>query len=174
MPSSKGVDMRRSRSVLVLAATMAVVGAPPTALAAAGWTKLSTDDKSSIDSPSLAMAGAQAVAAFPRGTNGVWDAETDAFDPSADATGLKKSIKRTDAETGLSSVTPWIIPSASAPGALQIMLSGSNGTSFAQRNADGTWAPPVPTGLANGATSGSAVTAVAGPDNQTPIYLFDY
>ena len=62
------------------------------------------------------------------------------------------------------------------------MLSGTkdntsnplNGTSFAQRNADGTWADPVPTGLANGATSGSAITAIAGPDNQTPIYVFDY
>src|SRR3954447_3854733 len=114
--------MRRSRTVWLLAAL--VIGAsPPTALAAAGWTKLSTDDKSSVDSPSLAMAGAQAVAAFPRGTNRVWDAETDTFDPSTDATVLKNSIKRTDAETGLSSVTPWIIPSASAPGALQIMLS---------------------------------------------------
>jgi hypothetical protein len=168
--------MRRCRSVLVLAATMAIGGSPALAHAAVGWTKISTDDTSSIDSPSLAMAGSQAVAAFPRVNSGVGDAETDAFDPSADATVLKNSIKRTDAATGVSGgVTPWVIPSASAPGALQIMLSGvDDGTSFAQRNADGTWAAPVSTGLAHGATSSSAVTAIAGPDNQTPVYVFDY
>jgi hypothetical protein len=168
--------MRRSRSVLVLAATMAIGGSPSLAHAAAGWTKISTDDKSSIDSPSLAMAGSQAVAAFPRGNNGIWDAETDAFNPTADATALQSSIKRTDAATGVSGgVTPWVIPSASAPGGLQIMLSGvDDGTSFAQRNADGTWAASVPTGLAHGATSSSAVSAIAGPDNQTPVYVFDY
>lgn len=168
--------MRRSRMVLVLAATMAVGGSPGLAHAAVGWTKISTDDKSSIDSPSLAMAGSDAVAAFPRGNNGVWDAETDTFNPSADATVLQNSIKRTDAATGVTGgVTPWVITSASAPGALQIMLSGvDDGTSFAQRNADGTWAAPVPTGLAHGATSSAAVTAIAGADNQTPIYAFDY
>ena len=63
--SKKGAGMRRSRSVLVLAATMAVGGSPGLAHAAAGWTKISTDDKSSIDSPSLALAGSQAVAALP-------------------------------------------------------------------------------------------------------------
>jgi hypothetical protein len=167
--------MRWSRSVWVLAA-FAIGASPPAALAAVGWTKISTDDKSSIDSPSLAFAGSSVVAAFPRGNNGVWDAETDTFTPSADANILKGSIKRTDAATGVSGgVTPWVIPSASAPGGLQIMLSGvDDGTSFAQRNADGTWAAPVSTGLAHGATSSSAVTAVAGPDNQTPIYAFDY
>jgi hypothetical protein len=168
--------MRRCRSVLVLAATMAIGGSPALAHAAVGWTKISTDDKSSIDSPSLAMAGSDAVAAFPRGNSGVWDAETDAFNPSPDATVLQDSIKRTDALTGQHGVlTPWVIPSASAPGALQIMLSGGDdGTSFAQRNADGTWAAPVSTGLSTGATSGSAVTAIAGTDNQTPIYAFVY
>ena len=168
--------MRRSRSVLVLAATMAIGGSPALAHAAVGWTKISTDDTSSVDSPSLAMAGAQAVAAFPRGNSGIWDAETDAFDPSTDTTVLQSSIKRTDALTGQHGVmTPWVIPSASAPGALQIMLSGGDdGTSFAQRNADGTWATPVSTGLSTGATSGSAVTAISGPDNQTPIYVFNY
>jgi hypothetical protein len=173
--------MRRSRSVLVLAATMAIGGSPGLAHGAVGWTKISTDDKSSVDSPSLALAGSSVVAAFPR-VNGTWDAETDSFTPSADATILKNSIKRTDAVTDWGSVTPWVINSASAPGGLQLMLSGTkdtsndplNGTSFAQRNADGSWAAPVPTGLANGATSGSAVTAIAGPDNQTPIYAFVY
>jgi len=165
--------MRRSRSVWVLTA-LVIAASPPAALAAAGWTKISTDDKSSIDSPSLAFAGSSVVAAFPRANNGVSDAETDTFTPSADASTLQGSIKRTDAITGLSSVQTWVIPSASAPGGLQIMLSGSNGTSFAQRNADGTWAAPVSTGLENGATSGSAVTAAAGPDNQTPIYVFVY
>ena len=51
------------------------------------------------------------------------------------------------------------------------MLSGTkdntanplNGTSFAQRNADGTWADPVPTGLANGATSGKRHHRGRGP-----------
>src|SRR5437868_743638 len=173
--------MRRSRSVLVLAATMAVAGAPPTALAAAGWTKLSTDDKSSGDSPSLAYAGSAVVAAFPR-VNGTWDAETDTFTPSADASTLQGSIKRNDIVTGWGSVVPWLINSASAPGGLQVMLSGDkdnsgtppDGTSFAQRNADGSWGAPVTTGLFGGATSSSAVTAIAGPDNQTPIYVFNY
>ena len=174
--------MRRSRSVWVVTA-LAIAVSPPLAHAAVGWTKISTDDKSSSDSPSLALAGSSVVAAFPRLNNGITDVETDAFTSTADAGALKSSIKRTNAATGWTGlVTPWLIPSASAPGGLQIMLSGTkdnasnplNGTSFAQRNADGTWADPVPTGLANGATSGSAITAVAGPDNQTPIYVFDY
>ena len=38
--------------------------------AAVGWTKISTDDKSSSDSPSLALAGGSVVAAFPRVNNG--------------------------------------------------------------------------------------------------------
>jgi hypothetical protein len=168
--------MRRSRMVLVLAATMAIGGSPGLAHAAVGWTKISTDDTSSGDVPSLAFAGPSVVAAFPRVHGGTADAETDAFTPSPDAGVLQGSIKRTDAATGVSGgVTPWVLPSASAPGALQIMLSGvDDGTSFAQRNADGTWAAPVPTGLAHGATSSSAVTAIAGPDNQTPIYVFAY
>lgn len=165
--------MRRSRSVWVLTA-LVIATSPPIAHAAAGWTKISTDDKSSVDSPSLAFAGSSVVAAFPRGNGGVWDGETDTFTPSADASTLQGSIKRTDAVTGLSGLATWVIPSASAPGGVQIMLSGSNGTFFAQRNADGSWAAPVSTGLENGATSGSAVTAIAGPDNQTPVYVFDY
>lgn len=172
--------MRRSRSVLVLAA-VAIAGAPPTALAAVTWTKISTDDKSSVDSPSLAIAGSSIVAAFPR-VNGSWDAETDTFTPSPTAGVLQSSIKRNDVVTGWGSVVPWVIPSASAPGGLQMMLSGDkdtsnsdlNGTSFAQRNADGSWGTPVTTGLFGGATSSSAVTAIAGPDNQTPIYVFNY
>jgi len=159
---------------------MAIAGVPSSALAAT-WTKISTDDKSSGDSPSLAMAGTSVVAAFPR-VNGTWDAETDAFTPSTDASVLQGSIKRTDAVTGWSGVVPWVIDSASAPGGLQLMLSGDrdnsgtppNGTSFAQRNADGSWSDPVTTGLFGGATSSSAVTAIAGPDNQTPIYVFNY
>jgi hypothetical protein len=172
--------MRSCRSVLVLAA-LAIGASPPAALGAAGWTKISTDDKSSVDSPSLALAGSSVVAAFPR-VNGSWDAETDAFTPSTDASVLQGSIKRTDVVTGWGSVVPWVINSASAPGGLQVMLSGDrdnsgtppNGTSFAQRNADGSWADPVTTGLFGGATSSSAVTAIAGPDNQTPIYVFNY
>src|SRR6476620_4346631 len=104
--------MRRSRMVLVLAATMAIGGSPGLAHAAVGWTKISTDDTSSSDSPSLALAGSDAVAAFPRGNSGIWDAETDTFNPSADATVLQGSIKRTDAAMGVSGgVTPWVIPS---------------------------------------------------------------
>jgi hypothetical protein len=173
--------MRRSRSVWLLAAL--VIGAsPPVAHAAAGWTKLSGDDQSSIDSPSLALAGSSVVAAFPRANSGSWSAETDTFTPSADASVLQGSLKRQDAATGWGSVIPWVINSASAPGGLQIMLSGIkdntnsdlNGTSFAQRTADGSWADPVTTGLFGGATSGAAVTAIAGPDNQTPLYVFDY
>ncbi|TML06391.1 MAG: hypothetical protein E6G41_07610 [Actinobacteria bacterium] len=149
--------------MLVLMA-MAIAGAPPTALAAAG-----------------ATAGTSVVAAFPR-VNGTWDAETDAFTPTTTASVLQGSIKRTDVVTGWGSVVPWVIPSASAPGGLQVMLSGDkdnsggppNGTSFAQRKADGTWSDPVTTGLFGGATSSSAVTAIAGPDNQTPIYVFNY
>jgi hypothetical protein len=162
--------------VLVLAATMAVGGSPSLAHAAVGWTKISTDDKASTDVPSLAVTGSSVVAAFARGNSGNWDAETDTFTPSTDASVLQSSIKRTDALPGQHSIiTPWVIPSASAPGGLQVMLSGGDdGTSFAQRNADGSWAAPVSTGLVAGATSGSAVVAVAGPDNQTPIYAFDY
>jgi hypothetical protein len=174
--------MRRSRSVWLLAA-LAMAASPPLAHAAVGWTKISTDDTSSGDSPSLALAGSSVVAAFPRLKSGIADVETVTFTPTADAGALKSSITRTNAATGWTGfVSPWLISSASAPGGLQIMLSGTkdntsnplNGTSFAQRNADGTWADPVPTGLANGATSASAVTAVAGPDSQTPVYVFDY
>ena len=92
--------MRRSRSVLVLAATMAIGGSPGLAHAAAGWTKISTDDKSSIDSPSLAMAGSQAVAAFPRGNNGIWDAATDASNPAADVDPTTTAPRDPDATFG--------------------------------------------------------------------------
>ena len=84
--------MRRSRSVLVLAATMAIGGSPGLAHAAAGWTKLSTDDKSSTDVPSLALTGSSVVAAFARGNGGNWDAETDTFTPSTDASVLQLSL----------------------------------------------------------------------------------
>jgi hypothetical protein len=126
--------------------------------------------------------GGSVVAAFAPVNSGSSDAETDTFTPSADAGALQASIKRQDVVTGWGGVTPWLLGSASAPGGLQLMLSGQkdasndplNGTSFAQRNADGSWAAPVTTGLFGGATSGSAVVAIAGPDNQTPLYVFDY
>src|SRR5689334_10661138 len=110
-PVDKGAGMRRCRLVLMLAATMAIGGSPALAHAAVGWTKISTDDTSSSDVPSLAFAGSSVVAAFPRGNSGIWDAETDAFDPSTDAGTLKASVKRSDALSGQHSIiTPWVIP----------------------------------------------------------------
>ena len=50
----------------------------------------------------------------------------------------------------------------------------TDGTDFAQRNADGTWGPFVNTGLTECGTCSSAVTAIAAQDGQTPMFVNNY
>jgi hypothetical protein len=156
---------------------------PAGASAAGSWGKVSTDDTSAITTPSLALAGSTVVGAWPRVVGATRTAETDAFTPDPSGSKLAASVKRTNVTTGWSGLYTWIFTAAAAPGGLQTMLSGTqdnvptnplNGTSFAQRNADGSWAAPISSGLFGGATSSSAAVAIAGPDNQTPLYVFDY
>jgi len=169
---------------LILVCLLALLVPASGAAASGGWTQVSSEDKSNTDDPSLALAGAQVVGAWPLALGASETAETVTFTPTPSAAGVTASLKRSDAVTGWASLGATRLLGSTGPGALQLMLSGGgplggganplNGTSFAARNADGSWAAPAPTGLANSASSGSSVSAVAGPDSQTPLFVQSY
>ena len=74
-----------------------------------------------------------------------------------------------------------ILLGSTSPGGVQALITGGtptpgplDGTDFAQRNADGSWGTPINTGLTECGTCSSAVSAIALPDGQTPMFVNNY
>ena len=161
---------------LVAAVAAAGVLATGGGAATSGWVQISSKGNSSVVQPSLAQLGNQVIVAWhvaaPK-----QNAEVITFTPDRNAAKVAGSAKRVDATTGWSTLDDPLLLT-SGPG-LQILLSGVhsgdfrdplNGVNFAQRNPDGSFGPPVPTGLVGGAT-GFEESAIAGPDGSTPIFV---
>ena len=172
--------MRVGSVVAAVAAAALFLGAG-SALGAGGWTKLSTDGTTSVTWPALASVGNQIVAGWERGPAGAAGAEVVTFTPDKDPKKVEASIKRVSATNGWGLINdPLFLRAGSG---LQVLFGGIhsndnsdplNGTSFAQRNPDGSFGPPVTSGLFGGATNSAAETAIAGPDGATPIFVTNY
>jgi hypothetical protein len=169
------------RAILVAVGVFATSAA--TALGAGSgnqWSKISGDGVSSIQAPSLALDGADVVGAWIRTHDGAIDAEVTTFHPTSGAAG--RGPTTVAASPGWVALGPPRLLGRPG-GGLQLMLSGIhstnsgdplNTTSFAPRNPDGSFGPPVPTGIGSGATSSSAVSAILGPDGQTTFFVITY
>ncbi len=155
---------------VVLLAPVAALAAPGSAPAAA-WTKLGRDTNTVVPVPSIALDGANVVAAWavpaPGESSGVQAATVT---PALTASGRAPQV--VDIVAGWSSVDSPVLLGKPG-GGLQVMLSGFhslitgdplNGISFAPRSPDGTWGPPVASG------TGSGSTAILAGDGTTPLF----
>ena len=169
---------RTSLCVLVL---LALFG-PASSTAVAGWGKVSSPATAGLATPSLAVVGTQVVGAWPLDPgNNQWSAEASSFTPTTDGTALAASAKRVSIVSGWGGLGPVILLGSTSPGGVQALITGGtptpgplDGTDFAQRNADGSWGTPINTGLTECGTCSSAVSAIALPDGQTPMFVNNY
>ena len=170
--------LRTSLCVLVL---LALFG-PASSTAVAGWGKVSSPATAGLATPSLAVVGTQVVGAWPLDPgNNQWSAEASSFTPTTDGTALAASAKRVSIVSGWGGLGPVILLGSTSPGGVQALITGGtptpgplDGTDFAQRNADGSWGTPINTGLTECGTCSSAVSAIALPDGQTPMFVNNY
>ncbi len=159
-----------------------VVLGPAVSNAAASWGKVSSPATQGLATPALALAGTQVLGAWPLDPgNNQWSAEAAAFTPTTDGSALEASAKHFSLVSGWAGAGPVILLGSTSPGGYQAMVTGGaptpgpvDGTDFAQRNADGSWGPLVNTGLSECATCASAVSAIALPDGQTPMFINNY
>jgi hypothetical protein len=150
--------------------------------AAAGWGKVSGPATFGLATPSLALTGTQVLGTWPLDAgNNQWAAEASTFTPTTDGAALAASAKRVTIVSGWAGVGPVILAGSTSPGGYQALITGGastlgplDGTDFAQRNADGSWGAPLNTGLGECGTCASAVTAIALPDGQTPMFVNNY
>jgi hypothetical protein len=171
----------RWRTSLCLLVLLALAG-PASSIAVASWGQVSSPATAGLATPSLALAGTQVVGAWPLDAgNNQWSAEASAFTPTTDGAALASSARRVSIVSGWQGVGPVILLGSTAAGGLQALITGGtptpgplDGTDFAQRNADGSWGTPVNTGLTECGTCASAVTAIALPDGQTPMFVNNY
>jgi hypothetical protein len=174
---------RRACGRLALGVVVALVALGPAVAAAwAAWGRVSSPSSAGLATPSLALAGGQVLGAWPldAGTN-QRSAEAATFTPTTDGAALAASAKRVVLVSGWAGVGPVVLVGSTSPGGYQALITGGeatasplDGTDFAQRNADGSWSAPVNSGLAECATCSSAVTAIALPDGQTPMFVDNY
>ncbi|MDP9255488.1 MAG: hypothetical protein M3Q31_02875, partial [Actinomycetota bacterium] len=159
-----------------------VVLGPGPSNAGASWGKVSSPATMGLATPSLALAGTQVLGAWPLDPgNNQWSAEVAAFTPTTDGSALEASAKHFSLVSGWAGAGPVVLLGSTSPGGYQAMVTGGaptpgpvDGTDFAQRNADGSWGPLVNTGLSECATCASAVSAIALPDGQTPMFINNY
>jgi hypothetical protein len=150
--------------------------------AAAGWGKVSSPATFGLATPSLALTGTQVLGTWPLDAgNNQWAAEASTFTPTTDGAALAASAKRVSLVSGWGGVGPVVLLGSTSPGGYQALITGGastlgplDGTDFAPRNADGSWGAPVNTGLGECGTCASAVTAIASPDGQTPMFVNNY
>jgi hypothetical protein len=171
----------RCRTALAVLAVLAILG-PAASTAAAGWGQVSSPATVGLATPSLALVGTQVLGAWPldAGAN-QWAAEAATFTPTTDSTALAASAKRVSIVSAWQGVGPVVLAGSTSPGGYQALITGGtptpgplDGTDFATRNADGSWGSPVSTGRTECGTCSSAVTAIALPDGQTPMFVNSY
>jgi hypothetical protein len=152
----------------VLAGVAPAVGATPTP--AAAWTKLGGDENTVTVVPSIALDGTRVVAAWSVPSPATTDAQAATITPSLGSAGRAPQVL--DIVSGWASIDSPVLLGRPG-GGLQVMLNAFHslvtgdpltGVSFAPRNADGTWGPPVASG-ANGGT-----TAILSGDGATPFF----
>jgi hypothetical protein len=152
----------------VLAALPAVARSAPTP----AWTKLGATTDSNLPVASLALDGGRVVGAWwvPGATN---SAQVVTFAPTVADAG--RAPANVEAAAGWATLSDPVLL-ARPGGGLQILLSGLHstttgdplsGTSFALRNADGSFGPPVPVA---GTGEDAATAAILASDGATPLF----
>ena len=175
-PAVRAIGIRRAAGVAAALVGGACLALPAlagavSASAPPAWTKLGADENTVTVVPSIALDGANVVAAWSVPTPGAGRVQAATLTPTVAPSGRAPRV--VNVVSGWSSIDSPVLLGKPG-GGLQVLLSAFhstvtgdplNGVSFIPRNTDGTWGTPA---AANAGYSAS--TAILASDGATPLF----